>query len=226
VEAPYSGTTGTGLPPHATTDKEIEALVAHPTYQRPLAARRLRKREDDSALPRLRYGGRRSRKPGVIRRVFSEAARLSRRLWRGHSRRGMAGSVGHDILWKAKRNAFRRALSQHGITEAEACAVLRPLVASGRGGCELVRLADLAGLEAADLDRALPLMGLQNIVAIEERVTGVRRRPVVWVAATDGGRRFFREAYCALFTAVQGPEPALSEAPGGSTDGLGRGIGA
>jgi hypothetical protein len=138
----------------------------------------------------------------------------------------MAGSSGRDILWKAKRNAFRRALSQHGITEAETCAVLRPLVASGRGGCELVRLAHLASLEVANLDRVLPLMGLQNMVAIEERTTGVRRRPVVWVAATDGGRRFFREAYCALFTASQGPEPAVAEASSRSTDGSRGGAGA
>ena len=143
----------------------------------------------------------------MIRRAFSEVARLSRALSsglsRGRLRSHTAYSVGHDILWRAKRNAFRRALSQHGVTEAEACKILGLLVASPAGGCELALLGGLTGVEAPVIDRALPLMGLQNMVTIEERPVGTERRPAVWVAATDHGRRYVREAASALVAALE-----------------------
>ena len=152
--------------------------------------------------------------PCVIRRAFWGAVRvswafysgLSRWRWRPHA----GGSAGRDILWRAKRNAFRRALSQHGVTEAEACKILGLLVASPAGGCELVRLGSLTGLKAPVLDRALPLMGLQNMVTLEERPVGTERRLVVWVAATDHGRRYVREAASVLAPAL---EASLAIAP-------------
>jgi len=110
------------------------------------------------------------------------------------------------------------------VSEAEACAILEALIASGQGGCELVRLVRLArltGLEDAVLDRALPLMGLQNIVAIEERPTGLRRTPVVWVVATDGGCRFVRESASALFSALRAPGVAAGAWQNAHGDGSG-----
>jgi len=141
------------------------------------------------------------------------AVRLSRALSsglsRGRLRSHTAYSVGHDILWRAKRNAFRLGLSQHGVTEAEACKILGLLVASPAGGCELALLGRLTGLKAPVLERALPLMGLQSMVSIEDRSLGTERRPVVWVAATDQGRRYAREAAPVLVAALEAP-PAMA----------------
>ncbi len=179
--------------------------MAHPTYQRALAAWRLRKRSEDSAVHPSHYHGSLSRKPRVIRRAFSEAARLSQALSRGHSRTRMAASVGHDILWRAKRNAFRQALSQHRVTEAGACRILCLLVAGGARGRELACLGDPTGLGAPVPDRALPLMGLHNMITIEERPVGAGRHPGVSVVATEHGRRFAREAASLLAPAPQAP---------------------
>lgn len=142
----------------------------------------------------------------------------------GGRRAEAAPTIENDILWRAKRNAFRQALSQHDLTEAEACAILRSVVANGRGGCKLVRLADLTGLDAVVLDRALALMGLQNFVAIEERAAGVR--PVVWVVATDSGRRFVGETASAFFTALEAPAAVLPETGTGPAGGSCNGAGA
>src|SRR5215207_8402492 len=149
----------------------------------------------------------------MIRRALSVAARLSRALSsglsRGRLRSHTAYSVGHDILWRAKRNAFRLGLSQHGVTEAEACKILGLLVASPTGGCELALLGGLTGLKAPVLERAVPLMGLHNMITLEERSVGTERRLVVWVAATDHGRRYAREAASALVAALEAP-PAMA----------------
>ena len=140
-------------------------------------------------------------------------------------RQESAPAIENDILWKAKRNAFRQALSQHDLTEAEACAILRSLVDSGRDGCELVRLADLTGLEAMVLDSALALMGLQNIVTIEERAAGVRRRPVVWVVATEAGQRFIRETAPASSAALEAPAAVVPGPGEGILGGSRHGVG-
>jgi hypothetical protein len=190
--------------------------VAHPFYQRPLPARRVGKRRDSAVHP-SHYRGTSSRKPRVIRRTFSGVARLSRAfssgLSRGRWRPHTGGSAGRDILWRAKCNAFRLALSQHGVTEAEACKILGLLVTSPAGGCELALLANLTGLKAPVLDRALPLIGLQNMVTIEERPVGTERRPVVWVAATDHGRRYAREAASLRAPALEA-SPAMAPETG------------
>ncbi len=115
-------------------------------------------------------------------------------LLRGRPRsRDAAGPASRDVLWRAKRNAFRRALLDHGVSESDAREILRPLVGSQAGGCELARLGQLTGLDAQVLDRVVPLMGLQNLITIEER-TGGTSRPVLWIIVTEHGSRYAREA--------------------------------
>ena len=135
----------------------------------------------------------------------------------GRRRRGRnpcRESNGHqerDVLWRAKCNAFRRALLDHGLTEAQACQVLVCLSTpegrgpgrgrnrgSGRGrdrGCELASLGSLTSLSTDVLDRVVPLMGLQSFITVEERdVCGRPGATTLFVRATEHGLRYVGEA--------------------------------
>lgn len=91
------------------------------------------------------------------------------------------------MLWRAKRNAFRRALLNHGVTEHQAREILRFLASREAGGCELVLIGRLTGLGAQVLDRMVPLMGLHNLITIEERSRCGGLRPILWVSPTGHG---------------------------------------
>lgn len=124
-----------------------------------------------------------------------------------------AGSLRHpsrtdrDVLWRAKRNAFVRALAAHRLTEAEARRILAPL-ARDRRGAELETLASASNLPAAVLDRAIPLMGLQNFIRVEKK-RRVASKAVLWVTATEHGVRYAGESGLSF---VHGPANATTEA--------------
>ncbi len=156
--------------------------MANPSYQRPYDAAPYAPRE----RPGLRTTG------GLMlgRAISAVAARL---LSRQRTEHGVAPR-GRDVLWRAKRNAFSRALAEHGVTEGEAARILRLLGLSGTGICELSLLGALAGAAPATLDRTLPLMGLHNLVTIEERSGTDGYRPEVYVVVTEHGLRYARES--------------------------------
>jgi hypothetical protein len=74
-------------------------------------------------------------------------------------------------------------------------------------GCELAGLERLTGVDAGVLDRAVPLLGLQNFVRVSETSPRACSRPVLWVFATEHGLRYAAEA---LAVPVPGAPTALS----------------
>lgn len=142
----------------------------------------------------------------LLRRVLSVAKTFGARLAPGCIRGG-ASETGRsrDVLWQAKRNAFRRALSDHNLNEAQACRILASLLirtprCGARGyarsyapGCELARLDSLSGLNASVLEQAVPLMGLQGFITVEQRNVAGRTSTILWVSATDHGIRYAAE---------------------------------
>lgn len=141
------------------------------------------------------------------RAISAVADRLLSRAKDGHE----ASPRGRDVLWTAKRNAFGRALVEHGVAEGEAARILRLLALSGTGICELSLLGTLAGAASSTLDRALPLMGLHNLVTIEERsgAGSPGHRPEVYVVVTEHGLRYAREA-----SPLDGGSPGRAALPG------------
>lgn len=155
---------------------------------------------------------------GLLNRVLSVVRSFAARLMpaRIHSAACEAGRS-RDVLWRAKCNAFRRALLDHHLTEAEACRILVSLLTrkprgcnprSGRG-CELARLSSLSGLSPRVLDQAIPLMGLQGFITVEQRSVGGDLGTVLWVSATEHGARYAGESGLSF---VQGPANATTEA--------------
>lgn len=114
------------------------------------------------------------------------------------------GEQGRDVLWQARCNAFRRALSDYELTEDQACRILDSLIGGGPGrrelgdydrGCELSRLGSLSGIGPNDIERAVPLMGLQGFIAVEQRSISGHPVPILWVSATEHGIRYTGEAH-------------------------------
>ena len=108
------------------------------------------------------------------------------------------GPRGHDVLWRAKCNALHRALADHDLTPHQARAILCRLSAARNHGCELAGLEGLTGVDAGVLDRAVPLLGLQNFVTVSETSPRGCSRPLLWVSATEHGLRYAAEAFAAL----------------------------
>ena len=147
----------------------------------------------------------------VIRRFvsFARALRLPdlrrRRRDCARSGAGQQGSCGRDVLWRAKCNALHRSLADHDLTNDHARILLCRLSAARGHGSELVRLGSLTGVDACVLDRAVPLLGLQNFISVHETTPGGCSGPVLWVAATEHGLRYAAETLEACGTASQGP---------------------
>jgi len=114
------------------------------------------------------------------------------------------GPRGHDVLWSAKCNALHWALADHDLTTHQARAILCRLSTADGYGCELARLT---GVDADVLDRAVPLLGLQNFITVSETSPRGRSRPVLGVFATEHGLRYAAEASAAL---VPGAHTAIS----------------
>ncbi len=101
---------------------------------------------------------------------------------------------GRDVLWRAKRNALHRALAGHDLTVHQARVILCRLSATRDCGCELACLGWLSGFEDAVLDRAVPLLGLQNFITIREQDARGYSAPVLWISITEHGLRYAAEA--------------------------------
>lgn len=149
------------------------------------------------ASPPPRTGG--SRGPGKISKL---ARRLIRRVTlavRTRLRSGyprpypVTGHEDRDVLWQAKCNALRRALEHHRLTQLDARRVLSLLAAFGERGCELDRLEPLTGLFAEDLERAVLLLGLHNLIEVQKRTSYAHSEFVLWACATGHGRRYASE---------------------------------
>jgi hypothetical protein len=100
--------------------------------------------------------------------------------------------AGRDVFAETKRRATRRALLSGGVREEDARRILSLL--SSVGGCRLGTLGGLSGLPEGYLSRALGVLGLQNLITLEERhVCGdgcPDRRRVAWVEITNEGLKF------------------------------------
>jgi hypothetical protein len=111
------------------------------------------------------------------------------------------------VLWRAKCNALHRALADHDLPTQQARTILCRLSTADGYGCELARLARLTGVDAGVLDRAVPLLGLQNFITVSETSPRGCSRPVLWVFATEHGLRYAAEAFAAP---VPGAHTAMS----------------
>ena len=111
---------------------------------------------------------------------------------------------GRDVLWRAKCNALHRALADHDLTTHQARTILCRLSSARGHGCELALLGRLTGFDAAVLDRAVPLLGLQNFIAVRETAPRACSAPVLWVSATEHGLRYAAEALGTGETSLQG----------------------
>jgi hypothetical protein len=162
--------------------------VAKPFYQRPYSAAPHACATLESGRGRVCGQVPGSRREALLRVISAATACLHFNRGRGGA---SAGAAECDVLWRAKRNAFRRALLDHGLTEVQVHVILGHL---GAGGCQLALLGRLTGLGPRVLDRAVPLMGLQNFVTVQERYARGRSGPVLWVVPTEDGLRYAREA--------------------------------
>lgn len=130
----------------------------------------------------------------------------------------------NDILWQAKTNALRRALTDHNLTQPDTLRLLAALATNTRG-YELASLPRITGLAEAVLERAVPLLGLQNFIRVELRVERrpcLRRPPaVMWVSPTEHGLRYVAEAFSHCPSGLDpGNPPADPPAPDASTRAL------
>lgn len=161
--------------------------MANPFYQPPIPR--------TAAVGPARMAG----TPRFAGRMIHRVVRLARALClpgRRDCRR--QDDPGRDVLWRAKCNALHRALADHDLTTPQARAILCRLSAAHDHGCELARLAPLTGVDAGVLDRAVPLLGLQNFIAVRELRPEGPSGPILWVSATEHGRRYEAEAFAAL----------------------------
>lgn len=126
---------------------------------------------------------------------------------RGGGRRGH-GHPGRDVLWRAKCNALHRALADHDLSTPQARAILCRLSATRGRGCELASLGSLTGIDAGVLDRAVPLLGLQNFISVREtRPEGCSGPTVLWISATEHGLRYASEAFASFSGGPRDPAP-------------------
>lgn len=140
----------------------------------------------------------------VIRAVLCPRYLLARR---GGGRRGH-GHPGRDVLWRAKCNALHRALADHDLSTHQARAILCRLSATRGRGCELARLGSLTGIDAGVLDRAVPLLGLQNFISVREtRPEGCSGPAVLWISATEHGLRYASEVFASFSGGPRDPAP-------------------
>ena len=98
------------------------------------------------------------------------------------------------MLWRAKCSALHRALVDHGLSAVQVSVILCRLSGARGHGCEFARLGLLTGVDAGVLDRAVPLLGLQNFVTVSEASPRGSAGPVLWVFATEHGLRYAAEA--------------------------------
>lgn len=200
MEGPSHGCNQEGGPHTAKTRQGDQLpLVENAFYQRPLVA--------------VLYAteNRPARRGGLMlgRGISAVVSRLLGR----RTIDGAPSRRGRDILWRAKRNTFRRALADHGVREEETARILRLLAGSDTGACELALLGSLAGATPSTLDNTLSLMGLHNLVTIEERYGAKRCRPKVYVVVTEHGLRYAREV--APFDEARGAEVPGAESSAG-----------
>lgn len=149
----------------------------------------------------------------MIRRVarFACSARLSCTF----GRRGRDGDDPpvRDVLWRAKCNALHRALADHGLSALQVSVILCRLSGARGHGCELTRLGLLTGIDPGVLDRAVPLLGLQNFITVSESSPRGGAGPVLWVFVTEHGFRYAAEASAKAYAEAPGACGAGSEKP-------------